>query len=116
MEVETRFGKIVTREFTTSLQRSHSILLKENLDLRVLFEWLKRVGVKTIDDVKPEKLKEKFKEISFKTEVKFYLNEEVPMLVFHNIAPLQGNFQTAIQEYINLFHEIMYDPKEEWYL
>lgn len=116
MEIETSFGKVKTREFATSMQRSHSILLKENMALNVLFEWLRRMRISKIDDVKPEKLLEKFKEIRFNTEVKFNVNEEVPMIVFHNMAPLQGDFRDAVKRYINLLHEAMFEPKDEWYI
>lgn len=112
LEVETLFGKVTTREFATSLQRSHSILLKDNPNLKPLFDWLMHLKIKSIEDVKFERLAEKMKEIKFNTEVKFNLEEDVPMLVFRNMAPLHGDFERGIREYINLLYKAMYSPEE----
>jgi len=111
MDVDTRFGKVVTREFATSMQRSHSVLLKDNLNLKPLFEWLKNLNIKSIEDVKMERLKEMLEGVKFNRELKFDLNEDVPMLVFHNIVPLQGDFINGVPEYINLFYTAMYSPR-----
>ncbi|MCX7667260.1 MAG: hypothetical protein N2112_17150 [Gemmataceae bacterium] len=112
MEVETRFGKVVTRENATSLQRSHAILLKDNMHLKPLFDWLKHLKVKTVNDFKSEKLVNMMKEIDFNREIKFGFEEEPPMMVFRNIAPLQGDFQKGIQEYLDLLYKAMYSPEE----
>jgi len=115
MQIETRFGKVLTREFATSLQRSHSVLLKDNNMLDILFKWLHHLKIKNLDDVKPVGLKAKFRQIQFETEVKFYVNHEVPMIVFHNISPLQGNFSEGVKRYMNLLSEAMFEPKDEWH-
>jgi len=112
MELETRFGKVITREFATSLQRSHSILLKDNMNLKPLFEWLKNLKIRSLGDVKSERLSEMMKEIKFNRELKFELDEDVPMLVFRNIVPLQGDFINGVPEYVNLLYKAMYSPEE----
>jgi len=111
MDVDTRFGKVVTREFATSMQRSHSVLLKDNPSLKPLFEWLKNLKITSIEDVKMDRLKQMLQDIKFNRELKFDLNADVPMLVFHNIVPLQGDFINGIPEYINLFYKAMYSPR-----
>lgn len=112
MEVETLFGKVSTREFATSLQRSHSVLLKDNPNLKPLFDWLSHLKIKSVADVKFEKLGKMLNEIKFNREVQMHIDEEVPMIVFRNIVPLQGDFEHAIPEYINLFYKAMYSPEE----
>jgi len=112
LEVETRFGNVTTREFATSLQRSHSILLKDNPNLRPLFEWLKQLKIRSVADIKSEKLVNMMKEVKFNRELKFEVDEDVPMLVFRNIVPLQGNFLNGVPEYLNLLYKAMYSAEE----
>jgi hypothetical protein len=111
VEVETLFGKVLTREFHTSLQRSNSILLKDNPNLKPLFLWLKNLNIKSIEDVKFEKLKEKLEKIKFERELKFHIDWDVPMIVLHNIIPLEGNFNEGVPEFINTFYKAMYSPE-----
>jgi hypothetical protein len=108
----TKFGEVVSREVSTSLQRSHSILLKDNMNLSPLFTWLHNLGVKTIEDVKSEKFKTFLQQIKFNCEVKFEVDEETPMLVFRNIVPLQGDFSRGVVEYLNMFYKAMYNAEE----
>jgi hypothetical protein len=112
MQVETRFGVVTTREVATSMQRSHSVLLKDNMHLKPLFEWLQNLKIKSAEDIKVEKLTKMLKEIKFIRELKFEVDEEVPMIVFRNILPLQGDFHNGVAEYINLFYEAMYSPEK----
>ncbi|MCL6579194.1 MAG: hypothetical protein K6T73_07390 [Candidatus Bathyarchaeota archaeon] len=112
MEFDTLFGKVVTREVATSLQRSHSVLLKDNMHLKPLFEWLRNLNIRSVEDVKSSKLAEMMKQIKFNRELKFEVDETVPMLVFRNIIPLQGDFQKGVSEYINLFYKAMYSPTD----
>lgn len=112
MEVDTRFGKVVTRENATSLQRSHSVLLKDNPSLRPLFEWLKNLQINSSEDFKWEKIKKELEDIKINCETKFRVGWDIPMLIFHNMAPLQGDFQNSIEQTINLFYKAMYSPEE----
>jgi hypothetical protein len=111
MDVETRFGVVRTRELATSLQRSHSVLLKDNMHLKPLFEWLRNMGIRRLEDVKMAKLAERLREIKFYSEVRFEVDEDVPMITFRNTLPLQGDFQRGIREYIDAFYEAMYFPE-----
>jgi len=114
MQVETLFGNVSTRELATSMQRSHSLLLKDNPDLKPLFEWLKNLHIKSLADVKSERLSKTLNQIKFNREVKFHVDEDVPMIVFHNILPLQGDFHNSIAEYINTLYKAMYNPEEAY--
>jgi hypothetical protein len=112
MEVQTRFGLVRTREFASRLQRSHSILLHDNPQLKPLFDWLRNIKASSIEEIgeKFPRLGELATEIRSSREVKFYLDDEVPMLVFHNIVPLEGDFGNAVPQYINLLYSAMYSP------
>lgn len=111
MEVTTNFGRIVTREFASSLQRSSSVFLKDNMSLVTLFSWLKNMGIMSISDAKHklESVSSDIEGIRFNYEVLFYVNEDIPMIVFHNIAPSIGDFQIAIPAYLNLLYRVMYN-------
>lgn len=94
------------------MQRSHSIFLKDNPNLKPLFTWLQNLKIKTAEDFQSDKLKKLLDEIKFNTELKFYLSQDIPMLVFHNMLPLQADFNTGIVEYMNLLYQAMYQPEE----
>lgn len=102
---------MVTREFATSMQRSHSILLKDNPELKPLFEWLKNLGINTFEDMKFPKLTETMHKIKFDNELKVDIDADVPMLVFHNVSPLQGDFSNGIPKYLKALYEAMYSPE-----
>jgi len=111
MEVKTLFGVVKTRDSATSMQRSSHVLLKDNPSLKPLFVWLKSVGMRSAEDSKFPRLVQQLEEIRFESEAKFYVNEEVPMIVFHNIEPLHADFQVAVPKYINLFYKALYAPE-----
>lgn len=117
MDVETLWGTVHTRELVTSLQRMHHVFLKDNPGLKPLFEWLRNLDVETIAQIKgrSELLAGKLEEIRFNQEVKWYFNYNEWMLVFHNIAPFQGDFPNGVKQYLNLFYLAMYSPRGTYY-
>lgn len=113
MEVETIWGTVRTRHIATRLTRIHYILLKDNEFLKPLFEWLKNTSTNTTEDFKSSILKEALTKIAYKTEVKWsHQPGTIPMLTFQNSAPFEGDFATAIKEYLNLLHYAMYSPEK----
>jgi hypothetical protein len=87
--------------------------LKDNEFLKPLFEWLKNTSISNTEDFKSSTLKEALNRISYKTEVKWsHQLGNIPMLTFQNSAPFEGDFATAIKEYLNLLHYAMYSPEK----
>lgn len=117
MDVKTLWGMVHSRELVTSLQRMHHVVLKDNPGLKPLFDWLKNLHVETIAQVKDrsELLAEKLEEIRFNREVKWYVNHDDWTMVFHNMAPYEGDFPRGIPEYLNLFYLAMYSPRGTFY-
>jgi len=117
MDVVTLWGLVHTREMATSLQRAHHILLKDNRELKPLFDWLAVLQVESVKDVKArsERLVELLEQVRLEREVKWYVNFEDRMIVFHNMAPMVGEFPRAVAEYLNLFYLALYSPRGTFY-
>jgi hypothetical protein len=112
MEVDTIWGTVKTRHIATRLTRIHYILLKDNEFLKPLFEWLRNTSISNMEDFESPILKEALNKIAYETEVKWsHQPRNIPMLTFQNSAPLEGDFQQAIKEYLNLLHYVMYSPE-----
>lgn len=88
---------IVTRDVTTRLSKSKHIFLRENPQFKNLFRKLQRLNIRTVDDIRDEKIKNKIKKIMIETEILWRFNyDEIPHLVFSNHQPYQGDFEEAI--------------------
>jgi len=113
MEIETLWGTVKTRKVATRLSRTYYVLLKDNECLQPLFEWLKNHSIRTTEDSKNEIMKEALNKIASNREVKWRHDpSQCSMLVFQNSAPLEGDFQNGIREYLNLFRYTMYNPEK----
>lgn len=114
MEVETVWGVVKTRRVSTRLSKQEYVLLKDNPNLKPLFDWLKVCKVKTVNDF-DERLKSRLVEALRMAEAKFeFVDDEVtPMLAYSNTVPLEGNFVYAVCETLKIFYEAMYNP-ERW--
>jgi len=111
MEVETVWGKIKTRLVATRMTRTHYVMLKDNPNIKPLIEWLKNLKIKSIEELQFPKLKESIENIKFNHEVKLEFHKDYQALIFSNNLPLQGDFNKAIPEYLNLLHKAMYKPE-----
>jgi hypothetical protein len=86
------------------------------MHLKPLFTWLPQVGgIKDGKVPASKKLTEAFKEAEFNTEVRIYLDERVPMIVLWTVAPLRGDYATAIKEYFDALYAAMYKPGVYFY-
>jgi hypothetical protein len=113
MEVETVWGKIKTRPLATRLTRTQNVLLKDNLQLKPLFEWLTNRKIRSTEDFKNNTIEKALNRIAFETEVTWQFKQTyIPMITFKNSLPFQGDFQKGIKEYLNFFHTVMYSPEK----
>lgn len=112
MEVETVWGTVKTRLIATRLTRIHHVLQKDNEFLKPLFEWLKNIGVNKTEDFHNSAIEKALNNIAYTTEVKWQHHPgPIPTLTFMNSAPFEGDFQTAIKQYLNFLHYVMYNPQ-----
>lgn len=114
MELETVWGTVKTRKVSTMLSKQEYVLLKDNPQLKPLFDWLKICKVKTVKDLKTERYREKMINALRNFEIKFEVvqDEITPMLTFRNTVPLEGKFSSGIRACLKIFYGIMYKPDE----
>lgn len=112
MGLESVWGVIRTRRTASRMSRQECVLLKDNLSLKPLFEWLRVNKIKNVNDVKPECYQKRLLDILVDSEVRFSFEDDkaLPMIIFSNSVPLEGNFQLGIPEYLKTFYKIMYNP------
>jgi hypothetical protein len=113
LELDTLFGRVKTRQLSTSMQRSETVFLKDNPQLKPIFTWLKNLGAVDAPDKLPfRKLKEKLQEIRINRECNWYVNYDMMAIVFWYSLPCQGDFENGIVEYLNLLRQALYNPEE----
>lgn len=98
------------------LTKTEHVLLKDNPELKPLFEWLRVNNIEGLGDVKPECHREKLINVMRSFEVKFAVkhDEVIPMMLFQNTVPLEGDFGSAITETLRIFYKMMYSPDEDY--
>jgi len=100
--------EIITRDTATRLSRSKHVFLRENPHLRKLFKKLQKERIRTVDDIKDKKIKNKIKNIMIKTEVTWRFNSgDIPYLTFSNHAPMQGDFGKAIPKILKELEKLV---------
>jgi len=99
--------KIVTRDASTRLSKSRHIFLRENPHLKKLFRKLEKLKIRTVDDIKDEKIKKRIKKIMIETEVLWRFNyDEIPYLTFSNHHPYEGDFEKAIPKILRQLEKL----------
>jgi len=110
---ETPLGKVKTRETATRIRKGHAVLLKDNPNLKPLFDWLKVNNIRKVDDVEDPELAEKLDEIEFQHEVKWEVDRKFWVIHFYNCTPFKGDFSKAILEYMRVFKEAISKPYDK---
>lgn len=110
MSLDTVWGTIKFRSSATRLSQNRYILLKDNPQLKLLFQWLKVRGIRRAEDLKDDS--SKLIEVERCYEFRFSVDpdERFPMLVFSNRLPLRADFERAIPEVLKVFYKLMYSP------
>lgn len=103
----TVFGPVNTRGSRTRNSIAESVFLKDNPDLKPVFEWLKNNEIRSVKDVALSDMAEAFDEIEFQHEVKWDVDEKFWIISFHNVKPLEADFQQGIPKYFQLFKQII---------
>lgn len=113
--MQTVFGDVKTRKGSSRISDSHSVFLKDNPELKPVFEWLKDNKILSVNDVKSPVQGEAFRNIEFQHEVIWNVDEKFWIIHFSCCYPFQGDFEKAIPEYLDLFKKIINRPYKPEY-
>jgi hypothetical protein len=113
MKVETLWGLVETRGFSSAYTQSHSILLKDNSALRMLFLWFENRKITELKELAYPEWIELSLQVRELVECDFYYDPQVPRIVIHSHYPQYPSYELAVKEYMNLLFYFIYGPRRE---
>jgi hypothetical protein len=114
--MKTVFGDVKTRDGHSRLSESQSVFLKDNPQLKPLFNWFKVNGITCVDNLHSSVQIEASYDIERECEVGWNVDAKFMMIVFGYTIPFQGDFDKAVPSYMELFKKIIercYNPEYE---